>query len=282
MALAHAFARRSHDVIPGRAPALALTVGVVTMVVLVPLAVVVLTASTASWPALWAQLASARDLAAFRLTFGAALLAAAIDVVAGSYVAWVLVRHRFGGTALLDALVDVPLALPTAVAGIALATLYGPHGWAGALLEAHGITVAYTPLGIVLALAFVGFPFVVRAVQPVLAALPADFEEAAATLGASRNATVVRIVFPLLAPAMLAGFALALARGLGEYGSVLFISGNLPLRTEIAPLLIVNRLEEYDYHGAAAIATVLLVSAFALLVAIALLQRRLTSRQVRD
>ena len=168
------------------------------------------------------------------------------------------------------------------MAGIALATLYGPHGWAGALLEAHGITVAYTPLGVTLALAFVGFPFVVRAVQPVLAALPADFEEAATTLGASRSATIVRIVFPLLAPAMLTGFALALARGLGEYGSVLFISGNLPLRTEIAPLLIVNRLEEYDYHGAAAIATVLLVSAFALLLAIALLQRRLTSRQVRE
>jgi sulfate/thiosulfate transport system permease protein len=271
----------SRDIVPGRALALGTTIALATLAVLMPLAVVVLVATTADWRTLGPELVSSRMTAAFRLTFGASLAAALVDGVCGTYIAWVLVRRRFTGIALLDALVDVPLAIPTAVAGIALATLYGAHGWAGAFLEAHGLHVAYTPLGIGIALAFVGLPFAVRAVTPVLAALPKEFEEAAASLGANRAVTFARIVFPQLVPAILAGFALALARGLGEYGSVLFISGNLPLRTEIAPLLIMAKLEEYDYHGAAAIATVLLVSSFLLLLAIALLQRRLTTRSVR-
>jgi sulfate transport system permease protein len=271
----------SRDVVPGRTLALGTTIALATLAVLMPLAVVVLVATTADWRTLGPELISPRMTAAFRLTFGASLAAALLDVVCGTYIAWVLVRRRFTGIALLDALVDVPLAIPTAVAGIALATLYGAHGWAGAFLEAHGLHVAYTPLGIGIALAFVGLPFAVRAVAPVLAALPKEYEEAAKSLGANQAITFARVVLPQLVPAILAGFALALARGLGEYGSVLFISGNLPLRTEIAPLLIMAKLEEYDYQGAAAIATVLLLSSFSLLLAIAALQRRLTARSVR-
>jgi sulfate transport system permease protein len=191
------------------------------------------------------------------------------------------VRYRFTGRSALDAVIDIPLALPTAVTGIALATLYSAHGAVGRVLEAHGIHVAYTPLGIGLALAFVGFPFVVRTVQPVIAALPRELDEAAASLGASRFATIARVSVPLLVPSILAGFALALARALGEYGSVVFISGNMPLRTEIVPLLIVTRLEEYDYQAAALIATVLLVASFGLLVAINGVQRKLIARRVR-
>ena len=272
---------RSRDAIPGRALALGTTLTIVTLAVLVPLAIVGLTAAGMTGQRLTAALLSARALAAFRRTFGASFAAAAIDAGAGSYVAWLLVRYRFGGHALLDAIVDVPLALPTAVTGIALATLYGPNGALGKILAAHGVAVAYTQLGVGLALTFVGFPFVVRSVQPVLAALPAEFEEAAAVLGASRLATLARVTLPLLLPAMLAGFALALARALGEYGSVVFISGNMPLRTEIVPLLIVTRLEEYDYQGAAAIATVLLLASFALLLAINALQRRLIAARGR-
>ncbi len=272
---------RRRDAIPGRAFALGTTVAIVTLGVLVPLAVVALTASGMSGSRLAQALLSARALAAFRLTFGASLAAALVDVVAGTLVAWILVKYRFVGRSVLDAVIDVPLALPTAVTGIALATLYSARGVVGRELEAHGIHVAYTPLGIGLALVFVGFPFVVRTVQPVIAALPRELDEAAASLGANRMATIVRVSFPVLVPSILAGFALALARALGEYGSVVFISSNMPLRTEIVPLLIVTRLEEYDYQGAAAIATVLLVASFALLLAINGLQRKLIARRVR-
>lgn len=272
---------RRRDAIPGRAFALGTTVAIVTLGVLVPLAVVALTASGMSGSRLAQALLSARALAAFRLTFGASLAAALVDVVAGTLVAWILVKYRFVGRSVLDAVIDVPLALPTAVTGIALATLYSARGVVGRVLEAHGMHVAYTPLGIGLALVFVGFPFVVRTVQPVIAALPRELDEAAASLGANRMATIVRVSFPFLVPSILAGFALALARALGEYGSVVFISSNMPLRTEIVPLLIVTRLEEYDYQGAAAIATVLLVASFALLLAINGLQRKLIARRVR-
>jgi sulfate transport system permease protein len=271
----------ARDAIPGRRLALGSTLALVTLGVFVPLAAVAATAAGTGREALLEAILSPRALAAFRLTFGASLAAAALDAVAGTYVAWILVRYAFPGRALIDALVDVPLALPTAVTGIALATLYGARGAAGSALEAHGIHVAYTPLGVGLALAFVGFPFVVRTVQPVLAALPRDYDEAAKSLGASSLATLARVSLPLLAPAVLAGFALALARALGEYGSVVFISGNLPLHTEIVPLLIVTRLEEFDYPGAAAIATVLLVTSFALLFVINAWQRRLTAARGR-
>ena len=271
----------SRDAIPGRAFALGTTLTIVTLGVLVPLAVVALTAAGMSGPRLAQALLSPRAVAAFELTFGASLAAALVDVFAGTFVAWILVRYRFPGRSALEALIDVPLALPTAVTGIALATLYSAHGAIGSVLEAHGIHVAYTRLGIGLALAFVGFPFVVRTVQPVIAALPVELDEAAASLGASRAATIVRVSLPLLVPSVLAGFALALARALGEYGSVVFISGNMPLRTEIVPLLIVTRLEEYDYQGAAAIATVLLVVSFAMLAGINGVQRKLIARRVR-
>ncbi len=271
----------SRDAIPGRAFALGTTIAIVTIGILIPLAVVALTASGMSGARIAHVLTSPRAIAAFELTFGASLAAALVDVVAGTFVAWILVRYRFAGRSALDAVIDIPLALPTAVTGIALATLYSAHGAIGRVLEAHGMYVAYTPLGIGLALAFVGFPFVVRTVQPVIAALPRELDEAAASLGAGRAATIARISFPLLVPSILAGFALALARALGEYGSVVFISGNMPLRTEIVPLLIVTRLEEYDYQGAAVIATTLLIASFALLLGINGLQRKLIARRVR-
>jgi sulfate transport system permease protein len=269
------------DAIPGRSLALGTTIAVVALLVLIPLAIVVATAGGNGAGELAPALLSPRALAAFRLTFVASIAAALVDLAAGTFVAWVLVRRHFAGTWLLDLLVDVPLAIPTAVTGIALATLYGAHGWAGSILESHGIHIAYTAYGVWLALAFVGFPFVVRAVQPVLAALPHEFDEAAASLGAEAFATLRRVTLPLLLPAMLTGFALALARALGEYGSVIFISGNMPLRTEIAPLLIVTRLEEYDYRGAAAIAAVLLGGSLVLLLAINLLQRRVATLRAR-
>jgi sulfate transport system permease protein len=211
---------------------------------------------------------SPRALAAYRVSGVCALIASAIDVIAGGFIAVVLVRYPSAAMKALDALVDVPFAIPTAVTGITLATLYGPHGWVGSLLAAHGIAIAYTPAGIVLALAFVGLPFVVRTVQPIAATLPHEFSEAAASLGASPLTIVRRVTLPLLSPALLTGFALALARTLGEYGSVIFIAGNMPMKSEIAPLLIVTKLEQYDYSGATAIAVVMLVLSFALMLAI--------------
>jgi sulfate transport system permease protein len=218
-------------------------------------------------------LAAPRTRAALQLSFGAALVAALVDVVFGLLVAWVLVRHRFPGRRLLDALVDLPFALPTAVAGIALTALYAPNGWIGHVLSEHGIKVAYTPLGVGVAMVFVGFPFVVRTLQPVLGSLDRDMEEAAESLGARRWQTFWRVILPMLAPALLTGFALALARAVGEYGSVIFIAGNIPMRSEIAPLLIVQKLEEFDYAGAAALGVVMLGFSFLMLVALSLLQR---------
>jgi sulfate transport system permease protein len=248
---------------------------IVAIVVVVPLAALVLSLNGLT-PAGFVHTAfSPNALAAFRLTFGASLLASAIDVIAGAAIAAVLVRYRSPAMRVLDALVDVPFALPPAVTGITLATLYGPHGWFGSWLVAHGLAIAYTPAGIVLALAFVGMPFVVRTVQPVLASLPREFTQAAASLGASPLTIVRRIVVPLVMPAFLTGFALALARTLGEYGSVIFIAGNMPGKTEIVPLIIVTRLEQYDFSGAAAIALVSLAVSFAMLLTINAFQRRL-------
>jgi sulfate transport system permease protein len=270
---------RKPSVLPGFGLAFGITVTALAVVVLAPLAALALRASEVGPAGLLAILADPRVQHALKLSFGIALAAAAIDAVFGLVVAWVLVRYRFPGRRLLDAMVDLPFALPTAVAGIALAALYAPTGWLGAWLVPLGIEVAFTPLGILVALVFVGLPFVVRTVQPLIAEFDREVEEASATLGASRYATVWRVLLPSLLPALLTGFALALARTLGEYGSVIFIAGNLPLVSEIAPLLIVIRLEEFDYAGATAIALVMLVLSFAVLFAInagnALLRRRL-------
>lgn len=264
------------DTIPGRSLALGTTVALVAIVVVLPLAALALALHGIRPAAFAAALLSPRALAAFRLTFGSALAAAAIDLAVGLCVAWVLVRYRFPGRAALDALVDIPFALPPAVTGITLATLYGAHGAFGSRLEAHGIHVANTGLGIGIALTFVAFPFVVRTLQEPLAQLPVAFTESAASLGAGSVAIFWRIIVPLLTPALLTAFTLALARTLGEYGSVIFIAGNIPGHTEIAPLLIVTRLEEYDYTGAAAIAIGLLAIAFVMLVAINGLGRRIS------
>jgi sulfate transport system permease protein len=248
---------------------------IVGIVVVVPLAALVLSLNGIT-PAAFLQTAfSPSALAAYRLSFGCAILASAIDVVAGAAIAAVIVRYPSAGMRALDALVDVPFALPPAVTGITLATLYGPHGWVGAWLMQHGLAIAYTPAGITLALAFVGMPFVVRTVQPVIATLPSEFAQAAGLLGAAPFTILRRITLPLVAPAFLTGFALALARTLGEYGSVIFIAGNMPGKTEIVPLIIVTRLEQYDFSGAAAVALVSLIVSFAMLVAINALQRRM-------
>ena len=259
---------------PGLGLTLGLTILWLSLIVLVPLAAVVAKSLTLG-PAHFAEVAfSPRALAAYRLSFGAALAAAGLNCGFGLLVAWVLVRYDFPGKKLASALVDLPFALPTAVAGIALTALYAERGWIGAPLAAAGIKIAYTPAGVVLALLFIGLPFVVRTVEPVLADLGADIEEAAATLGAGRATIFRRVLLPEIAPALTTGFALAFARGVGEYGSVIFIAGNMPFRSEIAPLLIVTQLEQYDYAGATAIAAVLLVTSFALLAVINTIQGR--------
>ncbi|HET6467149.1 MAG TPA: sulfate ABC transporter permease subunit CysT [Geminicoccaceae bacterium] len=263
---------RQPSVLPGFGLALGVTVGYLGLIVLIPLAALLLETATLGWGQFWAIATDPRVLAALRLSFGASLLAAAINLVMGTLVAWALVRYEFPGKRLFDAIVDLPFALPTAVAGIALTSIYAGNGWLGQFLEPLGIKVAFAPLGIVVALVFVGLPFVVRTVQPVLQDLSADVEEAAATLGATRLQTLLRVVLPSVAPAMLTGVALAFARAVGEYGSVIFIAGNLPYVSEIAPLLIVIRLEEFDYPGATAIATIMLVISFAMLLVINLLQ----------
>ena len=245
---------------------------------LVPLSAAFLKTFTLTWPAFWEAVATPRVLASYRLTFGASLGAAAINAVAGLLVAWVLVRYDFPGRRIVDALVDLPFALPTAVAGIALTAVYAKNGWIGQWLP---VKVSFTPLGVWVALVFIGLPFVVRTVQPVLEDLAREVEEAAATLGANRWQVVSRVIFPVLAPALLTGFALAFARALGEYGSVIFIAGNMPMVSEITPLLIITKLEQYDYAGATAIAVVMLVSAFGLLLAINGLQAWARSRQGR-
>jgi len=257
-------------------PGFGLTMGValvyLALIVLVPLSATFVVSAQIGWSDFVAIVGSPRVLASFRLSLSCALAAATIDSAGGLLIAWVLTRYAFPGRGLMNALVDLPFALPTAVAGIALTGLLARNGWVGETLAEMGIDVAYTPLGIVVALTFVGLPFVVRAVQPVLAAIAPEFEEAAQTLGASRFRTFARVIFPAVLPALLTGFALAFARGLGEYGSVIFIAGNIPMVSEIAPLLIVTRLEQFDYRGATAIAASMLVASFVLLLAINALQ----------
>lgn len=263
---------RRPSVIPGFGLTLGFTLAYLSLIVLIPLAGLVLKTASLGWADFWRIASDSRTLAALRISFGLSLLAAIINAVFGLLVAWVLVRYDFPGRRLFDAFIDLPFALPTAVAGIALTAIYAPNGWVGALLAPLGIQVAYTPTGILIALIFIGLPFVVRTVQPVLEDLDREVEEAAATLGAGRPRTVTTVVLPLLMPPLLTGFALALARAVGEYGSVIFIAGNIPYVSEIAPLLIVIRLQEFDYAGATAIATVMLAISFVLLLAINLLQ----------
>lgn len=260
-------------ILPGFGLSLGYALVYLGLIVLLPLAALAWKASGIGMHGLLQLLASPRTLAALKLSFGGALLAAVINVFIGLLVAWVLVRYRFPGRRLLDALIDLPFALPTAVAGIALTALYAPNGWLGRWLVPLGIQVAYAPLGVLLAMVFVGFPFVVRTLQPVLQSLERDVEEAAESLGATRRQTFLRVILPLLVPTLLTGFALALARGVGEYGSVIFIAGNIPMRSEIAPLLIVQKLEEFNYAGAAALGVVMLAFSFTLLLLIVALQR---------
>ncbi len=261
-----------HSVLPGFGLAMGFTLLYLSLVVLIPLSTLFWKSTGLGASGFWQAVTAPRVVASYKLTFGASLVAASVNGVFGLVVTWVLVRYRFPGRRLMDALVDFPFALPTAVAGIALTTLYAPNGWLGAPLEKLGIKAAFTPLGITIALTFIGLPFVVRTLQPVLESLDPEVEEAAASLGASRFQTIRRVVLPALFPAWLTGFALAFARALGEYGSVVFIAGNMPMKTEITPLLIITKLEQYDYAGATAIATVTLVASFVLLLAINRLQ----------
>ena len=263
---------RRRSALPGFGLTLGLTVGWLTLIVLIPIATIFLKSAGMGWAEFVRVGFSDRALAAYRLSFGTAAAAGLVNAVFGLLVAWVLVRYDFAGKRVIGAIVDLPFALPTAVAGIALTALYAPTGWIGRLLEPFGIKAVFTPLGIVLALVFIGLPFVVRSVEPVLADLGKDVEEAAATLGASRAQVFRSVIVPAIAPALLTGFALAFARGVGEYGSVIFISGNMPGRTEIAPLLIVTQLEQYAYAGATAIATVMMLASFAVLLLINLIQ----------
>jgi sulfate/thiosulfate transport system permease protein len=261
-------------ILPGFGLSMGITLTYLFLVILIPLATVVLKSLTITWPEFWATVTEPRVLAAYRLSFLAAFSAASINAVFGLLVAWVLERYTFPFKRLVDGLVDLPFALPTAVAGIVLTTFYSGSGWLGRFLEPRGIKVAYTPLGIVVALTFVGLPFVVRTVQPVLRDLDLQVEGAAATLGAGRLQTFLRVILPGLLPAILTGFTLAFARGLGEYGSVIFIAGNMPMRSEITPLLIMIKLEQFDYAGAAAIALVFLMASFSLLLFINVLSWR--------
>ena len=259
-------------VIPGFGLTLGFTIFYLALIVLIPLSAVFLKTFTMTWEAFWSAVTSERVVASYKLSFGASLIAASLNVVFGGIVAWVLVRYKFPGKRFVDALVDLPFALPTAVAGITLTALYSNNGWIGKYLEQFGIKVAFTPLGIVVALTFIGLPFVVRTVQPVLEEAERELEEAAASLGASPLQTFFRVILPTIIPALLTGFALAFARATGEYGSVIFIAGNLPMVSEITPLFIITKLEQYDYAGATAIAAVMLVVSFILLLTINLLQ----------
>ncbi len=265
-------ARHRNSVLPGFGLTLGASILYLSLLVLIPLSALFFRTASLSLADFLAAVLSPRALAAYELTFGASFAAATVNAAFGLILAWVLTRYRFPGRDVVDAFVDLPFALPTAVAGITLTTLLAKNGWLGRFLEPIGIQAAYTPLGVVIALTFIGLPFVVRTVQPVLQDLEAEAEEAAASLGARRLQTFRRVLFPALWPALVTGSALAFARALGEYGSVVFISGNMPLRTEIVPLLIVTKLEQYDYAGATAIATVMLVSSFGLLLAINALQ----------
>ncbi|MGR2670511.1 sulfate ABC transporter permease subunit CysT [Acinetobacter soli] len=271
-------------VLPGFGLSLGFTLAYLSLIVLIPLSAVFIKSLGVGWDGLWDILSSERILKSLQLSFTTAMIAALINVVFGLLLAWCLVRYSFPGKRIVDALVDLPFALPTAVAGIALTSLYASTGWVGQYLEPLGIKVAYTPIGITLALVFIGLPFVVRTVQPVLNDIETELEEAASALGANRFQIITKIILPILFPALLTGFALAFARGVGEYGSVIFIAGNQPFKTEIAPLMIISRLEEYDYEAATTIAVVMLVISFVILFAINLLQAwasRRTGRTVK-
>lgn len=273
---------RRYSALPGFRLTLGYTLFYLSLIVLVPLAAVGFKTVALGWEGFWSAVSHPRIVASYQLSFGASLIAAAINVVFGLIFAWVLVRYRFPGKGLVDALVDLPFALPTAVAGIALATIYSENGVVGRLLAPHGIEIAYTPKGVLLALVFIGLPFVVRTVQPVLADIEKEVEEAAAGLGASRWQTFRRVILPHIAPALLTGFALAFARAVGEYGSVIFIAGNVPMVSEIAPLMIITKLEQYDYAGATAIASVMLIISFLLLLVINGLQGWMQNRHRGD
>lgn len=259
-------------VLPGFHLTLGYTLFYLALIVLIPLSALLFKTFTLTWPQFWEAVTAPRVLASYRLTFGASFLAALVNVVFGLLVAWVLVRYDFPGKRLADALVDLPFALPTAVAGISLTALLAGNGWVGQYLEPHGIQLAFNPSGVVIALIFIGLPFVVRTVQPVLEDTEKDLEEAAACLGATRWQTFVNVIFPAIAPALVTGFAMAFARAIGEYGSVIFIAGNVPLVSEITPLIIIGKLEQYDYAGATAVATVMLGLSFVLLLVINALQ----------
>ena len=263
---------KRHSVLPGFNLALGFTLVYLSLIVLIPLSAAFIRTSALTWPEFWAMVTTPRVMASYRLTFGASFAAALVNAVFGFLVAWILVRYRFRGKKLVDALVDLPFALPTAVAGIVLTALYSGNGWIGQYFEPLGIKIAFTPIGIFIALTFIGLPFVVRTVQPVLEDIEWELEEAAATLGASRLQTFAKVIFPTIFPALTTGFALAFARAIGEYGSVIFIAGNMPMISEITPLLIVTKLEQYDYAGATALAVVMLVISFVMLLIINLLQ----------
>jgi len=275
-------ASRSHKVLPGFGLSLGFTLAYLSLIVLIPLSAVFIRSSSMTLEAFWAAVTAPRVVASYELTFGASFLAAAINLVFGLILAWALVRYSFPGKKLVDALIDLPFALPTAVAGIALTALYAKNGWLGAYLEPLGIKVAFTRLGVLVALVFIGLPFIVRTVQPILEDLDAEFEEAAASLGANRGQTFRRVVLPTLLPALMTGFALAFARAIGEYGSVIFIAGNIPMVSEITPLIIITKLEQYDYAGATAVAAVMLVVSFILLLAINGLQAWTSKRTGRE
>jgi sulfate transport system permease protein len=270
----------ANRVLPGFGLSLGFTLAYLSLIVLIPLSAVFFKTAAMDFERFWSVVASERVVATYKLSFGMSLLAAAINVVFGLMLAWAIVRYSFPGKKIVDALVDLPFALPTAVAGISLTALYAPNGWLGQILEPLGLKIAFGPYGVLVALIFIGLPFVVRTVQPIIEDFDVGFEEAAASLGASRWQTVRRVVFPALLPALLTGFALAFARAVGEYGSVIFIAGNIPYVSEITPLMIITRLEEFDYEGATAIASVMLVLSFILLLVINLLQGW-TSRSTR-
>jgi sulfate transport system permease protein len=265
--------KRQNNVLPGFGITLGFTIFYLSVIVLIPLSALVFRTMGLTWGEFISTVTAPRVLASYRVTFGAALIAASINAVFGVLVAWVLVRYKFPGRKMVDALVDLPFALPTAVAGITLATIYSSNGWVGRYLEPLGIKVAFTPLGITLAMTFIGLPFVVRTVQPVIEEIEVELEEAAVCLGASRWQTLSRVIFPVLLPSILTGFALSFARGVGEYGSIIFIAGNMPMVSEITPLLIITKLEQFDYRGATAIACVMLLASFLMLLVVNLLQK---------
>jgi sulfate/thiosulfate transport system permease protein len=271
---------KQRSILPGFGLAMGFTLLYLSLIVLIPIAALFLRTTALSWDQFWTTVTAPRVVASYKLSFGASLVAALINASFGLLVTWVLVRYSFPGKRIVDALVDLPFALPTAVAGISLTSIFAKTGWIGQYLDPLGIQVAFTPLGVIVALTFIGLPFVVRTIQPVLEDLDVEIEEAAASLGASRWQTFTRVILPVLFPALLTGFALAFARALGEYGSVVFISGNLPMRTEITPLLIITKLEQYDYAGATAVAVVMLVVSFLLMLLINLVQRWSSTRHL--